>query len=320
MTVLSDDPPNGPLTDELRDEIENFAALADMLRPSPGRVPEIPGIDIYGVSMPLRGAIGGDHTIYIDFNRRYDLDRRIREADQAGLTEVAEALATHRERAGVLLADVSGHRVTDGLLAAMLHQAFLLGAYYELDRFGRITTKLFEHINQRFYRTTGIHKYLTMLYGEITSRGTFHFISAGHPYPMVFSRQLGKFACVSKERLVTYPPVGMFASNADADEHVDPGQLGYKQRYTVNEIELLGEGDLVLLYTDGLSEHAGGEFFSDALEDILAKCHGCTAQMIAETIQRELTAFAVPEDDISYVVIQRAAKSLPSRDAAPVSS
>jgi len=312
MTVL-DPPTSGTDTqtpsESLADELRNFEELASILRPSPGQVPEIAGIDIYGVSIPFKGSIGGDHTIYIDFNARYDLDRRIAEAEKAGLTEVAEALATNRERAGVLLADVSGHRITDGLIAAMLHQAFLLGAYYELDRFGRITTKLFEHINQRFYRTTGIHKYLTMIYGEITTEGHFRFISAGHPYPLVFSREFGKFACVSKDRLVTYPPVGMFASNADADERVDPGQLGYKKSYTVNELELLGTGDLVLLYTDGLAEHGDGKFFSEALEPILAGCRNCTAQSIAEAIERELVAFAEPEDDVSFIVIQRAASS-----------
>ena len=292
-------------TENLADELRNFEELASALRPSPGQVPEIHGIDIYGVSIPLKGSIGGDHTIYIDFNSRYDLDRRIAEAEEHELPEVAKALATNRDRAGVLLADVSGHRITDGLITAMLHQAFLLGAYYELDRFGRITTKLFEHINQRFYRTTSIEKYLTMIYGEITSEGNFRFISAGHPHPMVFSRRFGKFACVSKESLVSYPPVGMFASNADTDERVDPGQLGFKKSYTVNEIDLLGIGDLVLLYSDGLTDHGDGKFASEALEPVLAGCTDCSAQSIAEAIQRELLAFAEPMDDISFVVIQR---------------
>ena len=30
--------------------------------------------------------------------------------------------------------DAAGHQMTDALLAAMIHQAFLLGALYELDR------------------------------------------------------------------------------------------------------------------------------------------------------------------------------------------
>ena len=95
---------------------------------------------------------GGDHIIYIDFNQRYDMPRRIAEAEAEGREHVAEHLRECCHRAGILLADVSGHKATDALIAAMMHQAFLLGAYYELDRYGEITTKLFEHLNQRFYR------------------------------------------------------------------------------------------------------------------------------------------------------------------------
>jgi hypothetical protein len=34
--------------------------------------------------------------------------------------------------AGVALIDVCGHQITDALLTAMFHQAFLLGILYEL--------------------------------------------------------------------------------------------------------------------------------------------------------------------------------------------
>ena len=31
--------------------------------------------------------------------------------------------------------------------------------------------------------------------------------------------------------------------------------LGVKEKYTVNEINLMGRGDILILYTDGLSDH-----------------------------------------------------------------
>ena len=135
--------------------------------------------------------------IYLDFNKRYKLDRRIERAVRKERLEVAEKLRELKGRAGILLADVSGHRMTDALLAAMLHQAFLTGAYYELDRYGEITTRLFEHINTRFYRTTAVSKYFTMLYGEILERGRFRFISAGHQPPAIFSRETWRSRLVS---------------------------------------------------------------------------------------------------------------------------
>ena len=280
---------------QFADELANFQEIAANLA----------GIDISAVSLPLQGTAGGDHIIFIDFNRRYDLPERIEVALREGSEGVADRLRECRHRAGILLADVSGHRVTDALIAAMLHQAFLVGAYYELDRFGEITTKLFEHINQRFFATTKINKYLTMLYGEIWEQGRFRFISAGHPRPMVFSREFGKFVDISEDRLVSYPPVGMFPSDAGLSERVEAGRLEYKQPYTVNEIDLLASGDILLLYTDGLSEHAGGEYFPAAVEQTLARVRDQSASIICEKMKQDVLGFAPATDDISFVVIKK---------------
>ena len=83
--------------------------------------------------------------------------------------------------------------MTDALLAAMLHQAFLLGAIYELDTFGRITKRLFENLNTRFYQSSGAHKFISLIYGEISEDARFRFLSAAHPFPTVFSRRHDRF-------------------------------------------------------------------------------------------------------------------------------
>lgn len=290
---------------ELLDELRNFQEIAAVLKPSPGNVPKLRGIDIHGVSIPLKGVVGGDHLVYIDFNKRYDLPRRIREAELQGRPEVAARLAECQHRAGILLADASGHKATDGLIAAMLHQAFLLGVYYELDRYGEITTKLFENVNQRFYRSTGVNKYLTMLYGEVSEEGRFRFVSAGHPRPQVFSREYGRFAELGEDRLTSFPPIGMFPTGPELIESVDPGPLGFKERYQVNEIDLLAGGDVLLLYTDGLLEHADHAFFGEAVEPILADSGGESAERICHRLQSELHAWGAPEDDISFVVVKK---------------
>lgn len=287
------------------DELRNFQEIARVLKPSPGAIPGLAGVDIGAVSLPLRGAAGGDHIIFIDFNRRYDLPHRIELARSGGRDGIAHRLRDCQHRAGILLADVSGHRMTDALIAAMLHQAFLVGVSYELDQFGEITTKLFEHINQRFFQTTQINKYLTMLYGEISDQGRFRFISAGHPRPMVFSREYARFVAISEDRLVSYPPVGMFASDSGLSERVEVGRLGYKRPYTINEIDLLASGDLLLLYTDGLSEHAGGEYFPSVLTNTLVRIQDRSAAHICEELKQDLLAFAPATDDISLVVIKK---------------
>jgi serine phosphatase RsbU (regulator of sigma subunit) len=290
---------------DLQDELQNFEELARAVKPSPGEIPSLRGVDIGGLSMPLRGVIGGDHLIYIDFDRRYDLDSRIAEAERSPEPGVAERLRVLKSRAGILVADVSGHRITDALIAAMLHQAFLLAANYELDQYGEITTRIFEHMNTRFHRTTSFNKYVTMIYGEISDEGAFRFISAGHPPPAVFSREFGRFMPISKDLLVSFPPLGMFPSRNDPDARRYRSRYGYKEAYSVNEIQLLAPGDILLLYTDGLSEHAGGGFFPDRVERLLAESAELGASALCDRLREEILAAGAPDDDLSVVVIKK---------------
>jgi hypothetical protein len=43
-----------PSTELLADEMKNFREIAVYLKPSPGEIPRIDGIDIASISMPLR--------------------------------------------------------------------------------------------------------------------------------------------------------------------------------------------------------------------------------------------------------------------------
>jgi len=289
---------------ELADELENFREIARHLKPSSGDAPRIQGIDIAGLSMPLREVAGGDHIIYIDFKRRYNLKRRLERARARGRDEIVEKLTGLEQKGGILLADVSGHRMTDALLAAMLHQAFLLGAYYELDRYGEITTRIFEHLNTRFYRTTAVSKYFTMLYGEITAGGKFRFISAGHQPPAIFSREFGRFASIDPALWTSFPPVGLLPPGDDLDEQADD-LLAAKKNYQVNQLDLLAPGDLLVLSTDGLAEHGGGDFIKDVLEGLLREAAEEDADSICRRIERAVVSHAKPEDDITVVVVKR---------------
>lgn len=290
----------------MEEELRNFEELALRIRPEPDDVPRLAGLDIAYTSQPLSGRVGGDHVVFLDFNRRYDLDARIRDARERGLERVAENLELNKRRAGILVADVAGHRATDAMVAAMLHQAFLLGTYYELDTFGEITTKLFEHLKTRFHETSSVHKFFTMVYGEISDRGTFRFLSAGHPRPVVFSRRFARIMRISADRLVTFTPVGMFPSSTGVDEQRRTPDYGYEERYTVNEINLLGDGDLLILGTDGLLDHGSGRFVAERLESCLVEAADLPAAGIVEAILAASRRFAPQDDDLTFVVIKKA--------------
>jgi len=294
-------------TDQSIDELENFEEIAAQLTAAPGDLPSLDGIDIYGQTLPLNGVVGGDHIIYLDFKQRYDLDARIRKARRQDRTDVVENLIHCKSKAGIAIADVSGHRVTDALLALMLHQSFLLGAIYELGFNGTITTRLFENLNTRFYKSSSFSKFITLLYGEIGEDGKFTFISAAHPVPVVFSREFDRIMDIAEDMLTTFPPIGTMPSSDDIDRRTTETVLGFKDKYEVNEIALMGSGDIMLLYTDGFSELSDGtrEYFPDLLEAKLREVKDQSAQGIFEAVQQDLLNFGVPFDDLSFIVIKR---------------
>jgi len=291
----------------LAGEVKNFKEIAKYIRPLPGEVPKLSGIDVFGDVIPFNGVCGGDHLIYVDFKRRFDLDARIRQALEKGRSDIASKLERLRRMAGIVILDVSGHHATDTILVAMLHQAFLLGAIYELDMSGEITNRLFENLNTRFYNSSSLSKFVTMIYGEISEDCTFRFISAGHPSPVVFSSRHNKFMDVSPELCTSFPPIGTLPSDDDIDRNRSKTILGFKDPYEVNEWNLMGRGDILLLFTDGLTEHfrAGEPYFPKLLEEKVREVKDQNARTIFEAIKDHFLEFAQPSDDASFVVIKR---------------
>ena len=80
------------LVKQLTGELENFEQIAKYLIPQPGELPRLQGIDICGGTLALNGVVGGDHLIYVDFKRRFDLEARIRHSTDEGRLEVVENL------------------------------------------------------------------------------------------------------------------------------------------------------------------------------------------------------------------------------------
>jgi serine phosphatase RsbU (regulator of sigma subunit) len=287
----------------LERELERFSDLAHTFDPPPGELPEVPWIDVYGESLPCNRQAGGDHIIYVDFKKRYKMEKLIRTAPE----NLKKKLRATASRAGIVVLDVEGHDFSSAFIASVFHQAFLLGISYELQISGEITTTLFENINTRFFNSSGISKTLTMVYGEISADGTFRFLSAAHPPPMVFSNEFNCLVSISEDRLVSFPQIGTMPSPGNSEITVP--LLGVKEKYTVNEINLMGNGDILILYTDGLSDHRNEnkkKYFPGRLEDRLKECKQLAARDIFQCIKEDLYAFnGRPVDDITFVIIKK---------------
>jgi serine phosphatase RsbU (regulator of sigma subunit) len=156
----------------------------------------------------------------------------------------------------------------------------------------------------RNLHTDELGAYITLIYGEISYSGRFRFFSAGHPPPLVFSRAFDRFVEICPERLVSYPPIGLQPSEDEADKQNFNGALGYKKCYTTNEINLMGEGDILLLYTDGLIGPFS-PFTQGRLERIVSQARDGSAQQISNAIMQGMREIVELSDDLSLVVVKR---------------
>ena len=119
---------------------------------------------------------------------------------------------------------------------------------------GHITRRLFETLNTRFYKSSGAHKFLSLIYGEISEDARFRFLSAGQPHPAVFSAEHDCFMDVSP---VSFPPLAILPSLGVIDQSRTESPMGFAERYELNDWSLMGTGDTCLTpCTDGLTEHS----------------------------------------------------------------
>lgn len=78
-TGIEGTPPQEPSTPAGYHQLTIGEYLRKRLMPVEGAIPHLPGIEMYGDSIPA-GAVGGDLFEYINFQQRYDIDARIQRA------------------------------------------------------------------------------------------------------------------------------------------------------------------------------------------------------------------------------------------------
>ena len=304
---------------EQRDSIElsNFEAQTVAIIPLPGDLPELDGIDIYGESIQKTGRVGGDHIIFVDFKKRYKLDRKKKEVQrddrlrESARIQIVQNIDELKKKGGILIADVAGHFRTDFSFAARLHDAFLIAVLYEIEGRGDVTPNLFRKLNTRLYNSSTFDKYITMIYGEISAGGMFKFISAGHPFPLLFKSEQNRFFNFGGPDFKPSPPLAAFPSKG-LDMESNIGDVDFYSQFEVNTLQLEQSGDILLLYTDGLSElrNVEGEDYYNPenggrLLEVVQSHKNLTAKELFAAIKEDLLTFAKPEDDVSYILIKK---------------
>ncbi len=288
-------------------EMSNLSELLAYVTPNLENVPVLNRIELGASMIPLSGRFGGDHISFIDFKNDFDLDSIVEKAEEGQDNTKSRRLRALKSRVGILVQDASGHLLTDAVLTAKTYQAFRMGVLYELEKNGRITTSLFDKLNTRLYNSTSSQKFVTALYGEIYENGEFRFISSGHPAPLIFSNEYNMIMPIADEYFLAQTPLGVIPSKRQAlCERVDSEAL-QKGDYGVNKLQLMMPGDIMILYTDGLSDHKsadGEDYFPRYLETFLKRNKKLSAREISKSLHRDILSFGPTTDDVSFVIVK----------------
>ncbi len=186
----------------------------------------------------------------------------------------------------IIIADVSGHSVGSALIMVEA-RSFLRAKVHSTGSAGKMLATLNELLYEDLTRA---ELFITMFYVKYNAeRRLLTYANAGHNRPFLYRPREG------------------FCMELDAEGLI----LGVKREVLFEEKSMqLQKGDILLLYTDGITEacNPSGEFFgTERLCAILSKGSSEQPEQVVETVLREVTDFigsSLAEDDISMVVMK----------------
>jgi len=207
-------------------------------------------------------------------------------ADQVG-GDYFDYFYRNEQHLDMIIADVSGHSIGPALFMVETRSAIRTqasGSATPAETLKVLNNFLFEDLDKSDYFITLFY----LQYNCVTHQ--LSFANAGHPPPLLLSR--GQTEC----------------RKLDAEGLI----LGVTQNVVFEEKTVtLSAGDLILLYTDGLTEaeNANGEFFGlKRVSDILIQHAQQSPQAIIEILLERLKQFCCREsfnDDITLMIFKR---------------
>ena len=185
---------------------------------------------------------------------------------------------------GTAIADVSGH----GLPAALQVRDIYIGLRMGMARGFKIVRTI-EQLNEIIHHSTLTSRFVSMFYGELELSGLLIYVNAGHPPPFVL-RADGEIEYLEEGGLILGPLA----------------KATYGRGFCT-----LRPGDLVVMYTDGITETAGpddGEEYGVGRLQALVRAHReRPAKEIVDEVFADLGRYChacPPQDDRTVVVFK----------------
>jgi sigma-B regulation protein RsbU (phosphoserine phosphatase) len=239
----------------LEDELELSQIVQRALMPQ--RMPNIPGLDLAAFSRPS-DIIGGD---YFDFFQFRD--------------------GAH----GLVIADVSGHGMSAGMLMSSLQTALRTMAP-DTDS----PAEVMERINRFYIHNINYTTFVTVFLARFDpATGILNYVNAGHNPPAFFCNHSREIAWL----MPTVPAVGLME-----DYHPRMASV------------TLTEGDILFLYTDGLTEAVNTQreqFGQTRLGRLIQQNGHLSASDMIQVVRQNMSAFGENgrlEDDITIITLK----------------
>ncbi|MBM3216146.1 response regulator [Candidatus Poribacteria bacterium] len=189
------------------------------------------------------------------------------------------------DKVGVAIADIRGKGIPAALLMVMVRTVLRIVAREEPT-----PARVIKRINDFLAAETEPDLFATMVYGVIDPRErTFTYANGGHCHPLLVN--------ANRSDAVRLTAGGMLVGVFELAEYV----------YGTVELD---PGDLIVVYTDGLTEaeNPSGELFGDGrLGDLTMELARLPADAICDTVRLRLTEFSGTSqrsDDLTVVAIQ----------------
>jgi sigma-B regulation protein RsbU (phosphoserine phosphatase) len=181
-----------------------------------------------------------------------------------------------------LVGDVSGKGIPAAMLMSNLHALFR-----SLISFNFSVKTLLEEANRLFCQSTISSYYATLVCGKASQAGEIELCNAGHCMPLLL--QNGKAAKFKPTGL----PIGLFCNS----------------QYNLEKMSL-NSGDVLLIYTDGLSEafHNEDQYGEERVIELAEKNFILSPKEQIKEYIKDLSVFKkdVPQnDDITIMILKR---------------
>jgi len=214
----------------------------------------------------------------------YDIAGLCIPADKVG-GDYFDYIPLSRNRLGLAVADVSGHGIPSALVMTAFRALLRTKARGKLE-----PAHIANTINRLLPEFTGYHHFVTVLYAvlEVPS-GNLTYISCGHP-PQLLLHADGKMDKLTQRNTA----LGVFKNMHYTDEHIQ-----------------MTAGDILVLYTDGLTEliNQQGEVFGiQRLEQVIRENQKLAAAELVSKVIEATRAFSDDYDsmdDLTLVIVRR---------------